>query len=259
MCATTKIEFDPAKFDRWLMQVADATITDEDMESLLRMCLEPDAKRDVRKDQSLLRRLQAALNSYCHIIRITREYKDEVVDLETSLGLVAKCERGEPLTDEDIRLIGKRSSNNDADRNLEHAFWSVVKVIEGLPVRQSAPFKVVPIEFYTPLSDEQFRVLVDSLFEQAVVQGTGSVTDKAWFAESAPECPNLERKLFIAHGISLLTEPHDWALLRSKLTSEERAEQDRSMEMLHRAIHGPRADRQEGDSGAKYESGSADV
>jgi hypothetical protein len=229
---TKSDQFDAAQFDRWLMQVADATITDEDMESLLRMWLEPDASRDVREDQSLLRRLQAALNSYCHIIRITREYKDEDVDLETSLGLVAKCKRGEPLTDEDIRLIGKRSSNNDADRNLRHAFWSVVKVIEGLPVRQSAPFEVVPIEFYTPLSDERFRVLVDSLLEQAVVQGTGSVTDKAWFAESAPECPNLERKLFIAYGISLLTEPHDRALRCSKMSPEEKADHALSEKQL---------------------------
>ena len=33
---STKIEFDPKKFDDWLMHVADATISDVDMESLLR-------------------------------------------------------------------------------------------------------------------------------------------------------------------------------------------------------------------------------
>lgn len=242
-----KIAFDPAKFDRWVIQAADATITDEDMESLLRMCLTPYASVDVRDDEPLTRRLEAAINSYCHIVRITREYRDQDVDWETSLGLVAKRERGEPYTDEEIRLIGKRSSNSEADLNLDRAFWGVVKVIEGLPLKQSAPFVVQPIEFYTSLYDEQFQALAESLFEQAVVQGTASVTDKAGFAKSASECPKLARKLFIAHGISLLTEAHDRALRRSKLSPKEKAEHDRIMEGIYRAVYGP-ADPQAGDS-----------
>lgn len=232
------IEFDAAKFDRWVVQVADATISDEDMESLLRMCLTPYASVDIRYDEALTRRLQVAINSYCHILRITREYKDEDVDLETSFRLLAKRERGERYTDEEVRLLGKRSSDKQGDRNLEAAFWGVVGMIEGLPVEPSAPFVVVPIEFYTTLSDEQFAVLAESLFEQAVVQGTGSVTDEADWASSASESPALAQRLFIAHGISLLTETHDWALRRSKLSPEERANEDRRMESLERAVQG---------------------
>jgi len=242
-----QIAFDPAKFDRWVIQAADATITEEDLESLLRMCLPPEASVDFLGDEALKRRLETAINSYCHIVRITREYRDQDVDWETSLGLVAKRERGEPYTDEEIRIIGKRSSNSEADLNLDRAFWGVVKVIEGLPLKQSAPFVVIPIEFYTTLSGEQFCLLAESLFEQAIVQGTGSVTDKADFAASASECPKLARKLFIAHGISLLTEGHDWALRRSKLSPEERADEDRIMERLQWAIYGP-VDPQAGDS-----------
>jgi hypothetical protein len=88
--SNTKIEFDQEKFDRWLEQVADASISEEDMGSLLRMCFHPDCLNDVRKDEALKRRLEAAINSYCHIVRITREYKDVDVDLETSRGLIAK-------------------------------------------------------------------------------------------------------------------------------------------------------------------------
>ncbi len=67
----------------------------------------------------------------------------------------------------------------------------MVNFISGLPIKQSAPFEVVPIHFYTTLSDEQFAILAESLFEQAVVQGTGSVTDKADNAQAASECPKL--------------------------------------------------------------------
>jgi hypothetical protein len=247
MSATeVKIQFDLEKFNRWLPQVADASISDEEMDSLMRMCLYPYSSADVRLDKGLLRRLEAALNSYCHIVRITREYEDVDVDVETSRSLVAKGERGEPFTDDDIRLLGKRSSDNEADKYLEAAFWTVVKVIQGLPVKQSPPFEVVPIEFYTALSDEHFAILVESLFEQAVVQGTGSVTDKAWFAEDAAECPDLKRKLFIAYGISLLTEGHDYALSYSKMSPEEKTEHDEGIAMLERAICGLPDGREEG-------------
>ena len=150
-------------------------------------------------------------------------------------------------TDEEIRLIGRRSSNSESDLNLDRAFWGVVKVIEGLPMKQSAPFIVVPAEYYTTLSDEQFCLLAESLFEQAIVQGTGSVTDKADFAASASECPKLARKLFIAHGISLLTEGHNSVPCYSKLSPEERADHDRIIERLQWAIYGP-VDPQAGDS-----------
>ena len=248
--SNTEIEFDQEKFDCWLVQVADASISEEDMESLLRMCFHPYCRDDVRKDEALRRRLEAAINSYCHILRITREYKDVDVDLETSRGLVAKRERGEPFTDDDIRLLGKRSSDNEADKYLKRAFQSVVDYMSGLPLKQATPFEVVPIEFYTTLSDEQFAILAESLFEQAVVQGTGSVTDKAWFAQDASECPNQFRKLLIAEGISLMTEAHDWALSYSKLSPEEKARQDQATDRLMRAIHGQPSDPQEGASGA---------
>ena len=248
--SNTKIEFDQEKFDRWLEQVADASISEEDMESLLRMCFHPYCLNDVRKDEALKRRLEAAINSYCHIVRITREYKDVDVDLETSRGLVAKRQRGEPFTDDDIRLLGKRSSDNEADKYLEGAFWSVVNFMSGLPLKQSAPIEVVPIAFYTILSDEQFAILAESLFEQAVVQGTASVTDKAWFAEDASECPNQSRRLFIAYCISLMTEAHDWALGYSKMSLEEKTQRDRAIEGLMRAIHGQPSDPEGGASGA---------
>jgi hypothetical protein len=210
------------------------------------MCLSPYSSADVRWDRELLRRLEAALNAYCHIVRITREYQDVDVDLETSRSLVAKCERGEPLTDDDIRLLGKRSSDNDADKYLQAAFWTVVKVIQGLPLKQDAPVEVVPLEFYTTLSDEQFALLTESLFEQAIVQGTGSVTDKAWFAEDASERPELARRLFIAKSISLLTERHDYALSYSKMSPQQKAEHDARLAMLERAICGVPDGREEG-------------
>jgi hypothetical protein len=129
--------------------------------------------------------------------------------------------------------------------------------IEGLPLTQSAPFVGVPIEFYTTLSDEQFAVLAESLFEQAVVHGTVSVTDKADWAKSASECPKVARKLFIASNISLLTEAQDSALRYSKSPPEEKVHHDRFMGSLHRGIHGP-ADPQVGDSGAEGETSPSD-
>ena len=213
----TQIEFSPATFDRWLAQAGDATITDEDMEALLRRYLALHANVDLRSKEGVKRKLQTAINSYCHILCITREYRDEDVDLETSLGLIAKCSRGEPLTDTDIRLIGKRGSDSRADMNLETAFWRI----------------------YTTLSDEQFAVLAASLFEQAIVHGTGSLSDKAWFAESASKCLKQARRLFIAQHISLLTEEHDCALRYSKMSPEKKADHDRFMESLDWMFHGP--------------------
>jgi hypothetical protein len=233
-----EIEFDQTKFDRLVVKAADATITDEDLESLLRMHTPIFGRSMHRLDDTPERKLAAAINSYCHIVRITREYEDVDVDLETSRALAAKSDQREPYTDEEIRLIGKRSSNSEADENLEDAFWDVVRVIEGPPSQQPAPFMVVPVEFYTTLSDEQFRVLAESLFEQAIVQGTTSVTDKADFSAAASGCPKLARRLYIAHVISLLTEGHDSALRYSKLSPEEKARRDRAAERLHRAIHG---------------------
>lgn len=248
--SSTRIQFDQAKVDRWLAQVTDASISDEDMESLLRMCVIESASFEVATDATLRRRLKAAFNSYCHIVRIAREYKDVDVGLETSRGLVAKRKRGEPFTDQEVRLLGKRSSDREADEYLDSAFGSVVSFMSGLPLKQSAPFEVVPIECYTTLSDEQFAILAESLFEQAVVQGTSSVTDKAWFAEDATECPKVGRKILIARGISLLTEGLDWALSYSKLSPEEKAEQNRAIEGLLRAIHGSPADSKGRASGA---------
>jgi hypothetical protein len=246
----TRIQFDQAKVDRWLAQVTDASISEEDMESLLRMCVIESASFEVATDATLRRRLKAAFNSYCHIVRITREYEDVDVDLETSRGLVAKRKRGEPFTDQEVRLLGKRSSDREADKYLDSAFGSVVNFMSGLPLKQSAPFEVVPIECYTTLSDEQFAILAESLFEQAVVQGTGSLTDRAWFAEDASECPSLARKILIARGISLLTEGLDWALRYSKLSPEEKASHDEAVEGLLRAIHGPPAHPEERAPGA---------
>jgi len=236
--ANTEIEFDQEKFDLWLPQVADASIAEEDMETLMRMCVTHCLSFEVESDPTLRRRLHAAADAYCHGMRITREFKDVNVDLETARGLVAKCKRGEPLSDEDIRLVGKRSSDKEADRYLDSAFGRVVRMMEGPPLKQSAPFEVVPIHFCTTLSDEQFEILAQSLFEQAVVQGTGSVSDKCWFAQDATECPNLVRKLVIAQGISLLTEGHDQLLRRSKLSPEERAREDWACEQLTRALQG---------------------
>ena len=234
----TEIEFDQEKFERWLPQLADASISEEDLEALLLMCGTDRMSVSVANDATRSRNLIVAVNSYCHGIRITREYKDVDVDLETARGLLAKHKRGEPLSDEDIRLVGKRSSDKEADRYLDSAFGRVVRMMEGPPLKQSAPFEVVPIHFCTTLSDEQFEILAQSLFEQAVVQGTGSVSDKCWFAQDATECPNLVRKLVIAQGISLLTEGHDQLLRRSKLSPEERAREDWACEQLTRALQG---------------------
>jgi len=221
--ANTGIEFDQEKFERWLPQLADASISEENLETLMRMCVTHCLSFEVESDPTLRRRLHAAADAYCHGMRITREFKDVNVDLETARGLVAKHKRGEPFSDEDIRLLGKRSSDREADSYLKSAFGNLFRVI----------------------SSAQFAILTESLFEQAVVQGTGSVSDKCWFAQDATERPNLVRKLVIAQGISLLTEGHDQLLRRSKLSSEERAREDWACEQLRRAIQGVPPDPEE--------------
>jgi hypothetical protein len=209
------------KFDRWVIQAAEATITDEDMELLLRMCLHGGAIRDM--DGPLQhRRLVAAINSYCHIVRITREYHDADVSVDASQRLLAKQERYQPFTARDIRLLGKRSSSSEANTNL----WTACVVVGPT------------------LSEEQCSILVESLFEQAVVHATGAITDRAWFATPRMS-PELTRKLDIIVGISLLTEACHFELQYSKLSPEEKADCDRFSERLRRAICGLPDDRQD--------------
>jgi len=241
--SNTKIEFDQEKFERWVTQVSDATISDEDMEMLMRMCAIESATFEVASDKALQRRLRAAVNSYCHIIRIAREYQDVDVDPATARALLAKRRRYEPLSDDEISLLGKRSSDPQSDEELYRAFGSEA-------TSNSGPFQVSAVLFYDVLTDNQFAILAESLFQQAVVHGTGSVTDKCWFAEGVSECPNVARKLVIARGISLVTEGLDWALRYSKLSPEEKAEHDKAMAMFNRAIHGLPLEPQNGELGA---------
>jgi hypothetical protein len=230
---------DQQEFDCWLGEAASGTISDEGLESLFRMILPPRPTLDIRMDTAKQRRLGTAINSYCHVIRIIRKYQDVDVDLKTARDLVAKRERAESFTNDEIRLLGKRSSDREADRLIDRAFWSVVNFISGPPLRQSAPFEVRPAQFYTTLSDEEFAILAESLLEQAVVHGTTSVSDRAWLAADASECPHAARKLFIAWGIGLTTERHDWKLLESKLSADEKAAEDRILSLLRHALSSP--------------------
>jgi len=242
----SKIESAPARVDRWLDQAAEATISEEDLERLLRVCLLDCTGPEVATDESLQRRLQAAINSYCHIVRITREYRDADVDLETSRGLLAKLRRREPFTDADIRLLGKRSSNSEANTNL----WNICGWLANLMADDcqilERPYDlalilgtsdIVDRSLFKAPTDEQCSILAESLFEQAVVHGTSNITDRAYFA--APrKSPDQEKKLLMAHGISLLTERYDSALRYAKLSPEQKAREDQAVEQLYRAVHG---------------------
>ena len=189
----TQADFDSERFEPVLVQLAECDITDLELEGFLRRCELWACSSESSWNETHARRLRTAIHAFCHIEGIIRRYRDEDVDLDTSRRLVAKGKRGERYSDEELRLLGKRSSIREADANLEHAFLGVIGA-------------AYPDEFSNKLDEKQLKVASESLLEQAVARGTHGVTTKAEYAERVSKCSAMTMRLYIAHRISWYAE-----------------------------------------------------
>src|SRR5439155_1885008 len=124
------IPFDAAQAEQWLDQTANCTIPDRDLLSLMRMlgCAFPEPEPE--QPNPMQKRLDLALNSYCHIYRIGHRLKANVIDDETAAKLKEKVETGEGLTDREVRLLAKAGSDKNAELLLWGALMGTLDIVE---------------------------------------------------------------------------------------------------------------------------------
>lgn len=221
----TTLPFDPEKFEAWVLQLAECDIADEDLARLLRMTeVGYNKPGQLGMNEIRERQLKTAIHAFCHTESIRRGYRDEDVDLETSRRLIAKRMTGERYNDEELRLLGKRGSNPEAQRNLRTACWDLLHRTREQANDPASPFPVHPDEFYRRLTDEQFRILAESVIEQIVVRATNGLTDIACWVSDEYKCPDVGRRLDIAYWIGLYTEDADNEVHRAMSSPKEREE-----------------------------------
>jgi len=188
------------RLDELLPQVGQCACSEDELGELLWTHIRLAVLLPEEDYAPLTGRVAVAVNSYCHILSLACGLKDEAVDLQTASRLKARADSHEGLTDEEVRLLGKRGIDHNADEELHRAFLAVVNVIQGKPVPQKTEsVRVVPVEYYTTLSDEQFEILGKSLFDQAVVCSSVFLTDKAFYGKEAAESTSAQARFELAY------------------------------------------------------------
>lgn len=221
------------RIEELLAQAAACAIPDGEFVELFGLCHKWGRAWETAKSGLLDQRLALSVNSYLHTLRLACDYQDVTVDFQTASRLKAGLEARQPLTNEDIRLLGRRGVDQAAEAELFTAFMRLIGTMEGQPI---PPHGVVPVQYYTLLSEEQFALLASNIFEQAVVHSTINVTDKAYFARGAAESPDLKIRLELANLIGLHNETYRWILPKPNLTPAERkAEADWVEDLCRRA------------------------
>lgn len=93
------------RIEELLAQAAACAISDGEFVELFGLCHQWGCA-STTKSGPLDQRLALSVNSYLHTLRLACDYQDVTVDLQTASRLKAGLEARQPLTDEDIRLLG---------------------------------------------------------------------------------------------------------------------------------------------------------
>ena len=109
---------------------ANCTIPDR---NLLLETIEPTSRKiecEFKSHERLERKLDLALNSYCHIYRIGRGLVAQEIHARTAAGHKAQVESGEGLAESQVGMLAKKGTDKDSEALLWLALMATLNIVE---------------------------------------------------------------------------------------------------------------------------------
>ena len=106
------------QMEHWLAQTANCTIPDRNLLAILENIETDNRKLETETDRLkiLNRKLDLALNSYCHIYRIGHKLTVQEIDAGTAARLKEQVKAGEGLADSEVRLLAKQGADREVEQ-----------------------------------------------------------------------------------------------------------------------------------------------